>query len=105
MLYITVSESGFIFGVSKPAFNFRFVDKFVKRFKMNEVIRVVEDHIGNFFDDVSKYPDKEYGKLRDFIERFYDVESDIDNEDDAVKKLFLQTKLEKMENCIKTFRG
>ena len=71
---------------------------------MNEVIKIVEEHIGKIFDNDSKYPDKEYGKLRDFIERLYDVESDIDNEDDAVKKMFLQTEIERMGSCTKTFR-
>ena len=72
---------------------------------MNEVIKIVEGRVSDFLDDDSKYPDKEYGKLRDFINRLYEVETDIDNEDDAVKKMFLQTEFERMENCTKTFRG
>lgn len=92
MLYITNSESGFFFGVSKPVFSFRFVDKYVKRFKMNEVVKVVEGRGDSFLDD-SKYPGKAYDRSRAFYERLYDLESEGDDEDECCKEDVLTDKV------------
>ena len=71
---------------------------------MNEVIKIVEGRGDSFLDD-SKYSGEAYDKLRSFYERLYDLETEVDYEEDAVKKMFLQLELEKMENCIKVFCG
>ena len=72
---------------------------------MNEVVKIIEHSVSDFLEDKVKYPDSGFGKLREFINRFYDLESEIDDEEDCVKKMFLQTEFEKMEACTKVFRG
>lgn len=72
---------------------------------MNEVVTIVEHSVSDFLEDTIKYPDTEFGKLREFINRFYDLESEIDNEEDVVKKTFLQAEFERMEACTKVFCG
>ena len=72
---------------------------------MNEVIKIVGDAVYDVINNADKYPDKEYGKLREFLQRLLDLEYEVEEEADPVKKVFLQAEFDRLESCTKTFCG
>lgn len=72
---------------------------------MSEVIKIVGDCAEDIINNVAKYPDKEYGKLREFLQRFFDLEYELEEETDPVKKVFLQAEYDGLLSCTKTFCG